>query len=715
MGIAAKKISFSSTNTTNFSAYDSAKTVTGSLINIYSGSTPEDNFIGPLKIGYTDFNPIGANPFCFVSAIPSTSGSNIHDVYIGSVLAAGTTRLIVYYTYNKLTSEFSYKGFITLSTFPNGAGNYSFRDMKALRYDYITGTVEVNGTGVTGSGTAWTTSRLSAGSRIGFGSTTGSQITNWYEISSLEGNTNLTLTSNAGSISAGTNYIIEDLQIVSVLASSTTTRTGLYTTKGLRPEIFTPGGTNVAAAASADNIRGTYFLADKVIGSQTNDDPIGLVVDDFESWQSQSVYVVDRFTAVTPSQMRVYKYNLRESLTGLASGVSTSAFQISSSVVPVIGVPIINANTTLATTNHGAGKGKKSIYFTAPSRINRIDLSKFYSDSIEFIVDNSIEVPPGSTNTIAATAGLYSITYMPSLDSFAIGTNVGSVDFLTKYYTNLESFDHVIGYDSRQSDQTHGNTNTQPFPNKHATFPFVYCYLDGILYLTRVTTTMAFSQMYAVPVDVDYRFSVSETQSIITPVIETPKANKFYNICVNSANSLGKEPFVVPTEKYVLYYRINGIEDNTGKWVEIDNAGDLSKIPPSNKIQFKIAFKIIGRTFLPNRIYSMSLIYEDDTTDSHYEPSKTKTSSSSKTFAWRQATSWGSNIPNLRVRIYNLKSGNLVLDDTVLASESGIWEYSTNGTSWNAWDNTQDTVGNYIRYRATSLPAGISVRVVLTQ
>lgn len=54
--------------------------------------------------------------------------------------------------------------------------------------------------------------------------------------------------------------------------------------------------------------------------------------------------------------------------------------------------------------------------------------------------------------------------------------------------------------------------------------------------------------------------------------------------------------------------------------------------------------------------------------------------------------------------------------DNVTSSTFGTWQYSSDGGSnWNAWDDTQDQVGNYIRYTATSLPSGVRVRALLTQ
>lgn len=93
----------------------------------------------------------------------------------------------------------------------------------------------------------------------------------------------------------------------------------------------------------------------------------------------------------------------------------------------------------------------------------------------------------------------------------------------------------------------------------------------------------------------------------------------------------------------------------------------------------------------------------------------TYSSAALRQFAWKQVTSWGTNIPNMQIKITNVATNNVELTDTTALAASGTWEYSTNGTSWLAWDNTKDTVGYYIRYTAASLPSNITVRVLLTQ
>ncbi len=74
---------------------------------------------------------------------------------------------------------------------------------------YATGTVEVSGTAVTGSGTGWTAAEITAGMEISFGSASEDDpAATWYVITGSPGDTSLTLTTDAGTIGAGSTYTI---------------------------------------------------------------------------------------------------------------------------------------------------------------------------------------------------------------------------------------------------------------------------------------------------------------------------------------------------------------------------------------------------------------------------------------------------------------------------------------------------------------------------
>jgi hypothetical protein len=190
---------------------------------------------------------------------------------------------------------------------------------------------------------------------------------------------------------------------------------------------------------------------------------------------------------------------------------------------------------------------------------------------------------------------------------------------------------------------------------------------------------------------------------------------KYGRAYVNEVEYLGSAKLGVSTEPFRVYYRTAGIADNTGSWSLLDSTGDMSGVAGASEVQFMFEFRIFGPFCIPARILSIICTYENDLeTDSHYQPSTSKSDAASRRFAYRQAAAWGSNIPPLRIRVYNVATGLPILDDTTTAHASGVFEYSLNGTDWFAWDDTKDTVGNYIRYTATSLPDGITVTTLLT-
>ena len=119
-------------------------------------------------------------------------------------------------------------------------------------------------------------------------------------------------------------------------------------------------------------------------------------------------------------------------------------------------------------------------------------------------------------------------------------------------------------------------------------------------------------------------------------------------------------------------------------------------------------------TGIPARINGLTLIYDDLSNDSHYQPSVNFSSTTSKQFAWRFSTAFGSTVPTLRIRLYDAVTGGLLVDDNS-AAPTGTWEKSTDAVSFVAWTNADK--GNettYLRYTPLSLADSIKVRALLT-
>lgn len=702
MATKAYNLKFTGT-TTPISSYDSTKTNLGTLIKQYTGATNEDKYVGPIRLAY-------ARPFEQSTSIPGAYphviqwSSTIDWVFLADNAAAATTRRIVLYEFNRTTSVYTWKGFITL-TYPT-ATLHTIRGLRVTLDDYTTGTVAVSGTAVTGTSTTWSADRICVGSRIGFGSTDPTQISTWYEISAVGSDTSITLTSSAGTISAGTAYVIEDLRILTSTTNATTTNGGFFVAKGIKYELFISTGTTIPAATTIDSIRAVYWLADAA--TVTNTIACGVAIDDKTSWTSQLAYIIDQ------TGPKVYVYNFRAALT-LTAGKDTTTNTIKTGNQAVTGTITQVNNGRVGTLNHGPGSGIKSLYFVTTTRVYRAALTNLITNSTTWQSDVMVEIPPGSTNTLTATSLLNSLEISTGIDSLIIFTTgaAGVRNYVTKFNTTSTPFNHIFMIDSKQLDSTVVDSDSFPHPTINA-LPFTGWSEGGLLHLVRVSAANT-NVLYNIPIGADWDYESSTNECVITPSIDISDSTKLYNVYVSNAQSLGLNEFQIPTEQFRIYYRTSGISGNTGSWTLLDKSGDLSSAS-GTAIQFKITFRTIGSYCIPSRIYGLTVVYEDTTTDTHYEPSVSNSSISSRIFAYRQKLSWGSNIPNMRIRLYNASTNVIIIDDDVNTSVFGTFEYSSNnGISWNAWDNTQDTVGNYIRYTASSLPSGVRVRALLSQ
>ncbi len=648
-------------------------------------------------------------------------------VFLADNAAVAATRRISLFQFDRYTAVFTWRGFVTL-TYP-AATNHTIVGMRAVYQTYSTGTVGVSTATVTGSGTAWSSSRINIGSRIGFGSTDPTQISTWYYINAVSTDTSITIQVNVTasgtsgtaaniSIAGGTAYVIEDLKILTTTTNATATNGGLYMAMGLSYDDFTTTGITIAAATTVDKVKAMYWLADA--STVTNDVASGCALDDFDSWTQQYCYVIERQAATTPA---VYKYNFRVALASIVSGKTTSAFVLATGIQTVTGNVSQANNGRLGTLSHGPGSGVKSLYYATTTRIYRAAISNITTGSTTWNSDNMVEVPTGGTSTYNASSVLSSVEISDQIDRLIIlGTGAGSIPannraFITQYNTTSTPFDMPFLIDTRQIDQSTASNDICPAPSPQGAV--LSCWSQGgLLYLARTGTTSLTNHLYAIPIGADWNFAGgSVKQRLITPSISTPNAEKLKKVLVNYENYVGGGALQLPTEGYRVYYRTAGISDDSGSWTLVENTGDLGAATAGSAVQFMFEFRTIGTFCIPARIFSVSCVYEDNTTDSHYQPSIANSSTSSKVFAWRFSTAFGGTVPTLRIRLFNSVTGTTLLDDTTSAPASGVWQKSTNdGGAWGDYD-TSDKANDttYIRYTPTTLADNIKVRALLTQ
>lgn len=240
----------------------------------------------------------------------------------------------------------------------------------------------------------------------------------------------------------------------------------------------------------------------------------------------------------------------------------------------------------------------------------------------------------------------------------------------------------------------------------------------GMAFTARVSTT-ATGILYAFPIAGDWEYAASSDQRVVLPKMDTPAADRLRRVLVSHAQVLGgatAQNLGLATEPLRILYRTTGIADNSGPWTVLDDSGDLSAVSPGTAIQFAIEFRTVGLTCIPARVYALTLVFDDTSTDSHYQPSVGQSSTASKRFAWRHAVAFGGSVPALRIRLYDAVLGTLLLDDNT-DTPTGTWERSTNGgAAWSAWTNSDKTnETTYVRYTPASLADNIRVRAILTQ
>lgn len=692
-------------------SYDPDKLGLGPCLVQQNGSGNENKWAGPAAVSVV--RPMEYST-AFAVAFPWAMrwSTTIDWVFFAENSSAAATRRFMAATFNRSTNAFGITGFITV-TFPTGT-NHTIRAFR-MSYDvYSAGTVAVSGTGVTGTSTAWSASRLAVGSRIGFGSTNPADITTWYEISAIGSDTGITLTGSAGTIGSGTPYCIEDLRAIVVTTNATTTNGGVFVVKGLRFENFQPAGTAIAAATSTDNVRASYWLADA--STVTNTVAFGTGIEPKTSWTAQNLWVID--TLANPI---LYKYNIRGALT-LSSGKDTTTLAFKTGAGGALsGTPSQLNNGRLATVSHGPGSGSSCFYFTTTTRIYRtVAVSGITTGSTTWIADNGTEVPPGGTATFAASSLLSSLEYASAIDKFIVATNPTTTPFrsyVTQYRTDGGQWDRLFLADTRQQDQGTADSNTTPDPSIIGVGPSVWSE-GGMCYIAFVGTTAITNRVYAVPLSADWEYSSLSGSALILPRMACPNIDKFYRAFASDVQIIGGatgKNLGLGTEPYRISYRTSGITDDSGGWTILDSSGDMSSVAGASYVQLKIEFRTMGLTCIPARITNAGVIYTDLTTDDHYQLSAGKSDAANKRFAWWFTTAFGGSVPDLRVRLYDASSGSLLVDDST-TSPTGTFERSTDdGGVWSSWNNTdKGNATTYLRYTPASLSDNIKVRAVLT-
>lgn len=700
---------------TGLQAYDPDKLGLGPLMVQVNGGG-DGSFVGPMPIAVV--RPMEAStaiPLSFPCAMQwsNKAASQWDWIFAADVSAAAVTRRLGMFRLDRLTGTATYDGFVTV-TFP---GTSEAKTIRGLRLDYKTesvGTVGVSGTALTGVATQFLANKVCVGNRIGFGSTDPDIITQWYEISAIASDTGITLTTNAGTISAGSVYVIEDLRLAMIVTSVTTNLGGLYLVKGLRRELFSSGGGVVPAAVSTDSIRACYFLKDAATGTALAS--MGGAMEDPLDASSRYMWVLE--TLANPV---MFKFNIRAALT-VATGYSTNAFVFKTGAGGVLtGAASQLNNGRLAQAFHGPGSGKDCIYFTTATRIYRTaEVSTITTGSTVWLIDNMTEVPPGGVSTYALGGGMQAIEYSGFIDRFVVTTTgaSGTRSYITQYRTDGGQMDRIILADFKQIDQGSADASITPFPSINAS-PMSAWIEGGMAYLARFGITAIINQMWCVPLGADWEFAASTGSRVIFPRLSTQGASKFVQAFFTGVEVLGGatgKNLGMSPQPIRMYYRTGGISDNSGGWNLLTNSGDMSGVGGADYVQFMAEYRM-DNTMIPGRLLNVGAIFLDSSMSDNWQGSSDiGTNITTKTFGFRQSVAYGTAVPRLTVQLFDAESGvSLGSDDSV--TKAWTWEKTTNaGGAWGAYNTTdRANADTYVRVTPTSLADNIKVRAVIRE
>jgi hypothetical protein len=689
-------------------AYDATKINRGKHTGQFNlGSGPVDKFVGPCPVGVANFaeSPL-AMPSGFVH--PVKISDDLFWIFGSDAATAAATRRVQLWTWVPSTNTYTLVGAVNL-TFPT-ATVHTVRGIRVILENYTTGTVGVSGTAVTGTGTGFLTQCV--GSRIGFGSTDPNAITTWYQISAIGSNTGLTLAASAGTVTAGTPYVIQDLMIVQATTNATATNGGLFVTKGLQYADFQTPATAIPAATTVDRIKATYWLKDAA--TVTNTVIGGCALGDFTSWTEQYVYSTDGAAAV----LRLFRYNIRAPLTP-----TSGAFTLTGSDIVVTGTQAVTGNVLqtnngrIATLSHGAGNGVPSLYLLTSTRVVRVPISAVVAASTTFIADSMSEVAPGGASTNNLSTAFASLDISNSLDKLIIAGAVSQGTlYITDYYTGGQQIDRRAGCMASQLPSASRDTDSPIFVhNIAANVPFLWVEDAWLFWLYTQASGATINALSAYPLGADLDFQAEVPNRIILPKITlgaTPA--KLYRVLVNCVENIGNHRFGVSPDAYSVQVRTSGIDDNSGSWTDIPQDGDLSGLGTPSNIQFAFQFRTAGVIMLPARILSLALVYETaDALPSQYRWNFGDFNAANGTFGFVQSTLFGGTPGVHTINIYRADTDALVLTQASSGTTNGDFE-NWNGSAWVAGLGA-DTVGRRRRFVPSgSLPGGVDLYAQLT-
>jgi hypothetical protein len=641
-------------NSGNTSGYDSNSVNLGYLMRRYQGSSDNLNFVSPiLQYFHTGYHS-GMNNVANVMQIERYT-KNYDIVYC---INSSNSQSLAIFLNDRKTLTFHQVGvlyfpFLTTNCYIYNA-LYSFEKSSQ-------GYVTVSGNTVTGVNTLFDTLRFSVGARIGFGSTNPLAITEWYEVAVINSDTSITLLETlTKTYPANCPYIIEEIQVfMGVLHNSSPFNLGgLFIAKGLNLGCFRQNFT-IPMATTLDRIRATYRLVDS-IASNTVTYGKSITYAPKISQTEQLAYL-----GVGDGTMNIFVFNTRAPLS-LTSGAAQNAYLFKTATYDC---PNNFNGFRYICMSHGPGKNIPSLYATMAQYTYRIPIYSIKPNQTYIIADGMRLHSKYGYFTMGQISGQSGFYYSQNLDRITYSTTYCGI---TKYNGNAIQDQKFFG----SNDQAYSDYRMIYSKNEsYFTIGNNYVPGYGVWYYNREYKVACFAA------EADWEYAERNKARIITPSIHTSFINKFKKLLISHPEVIYDDFQGIVPEPFRVYYRIEGINDDSGTWILLNDTWDLSLIVPGDKIQFMFEFKILGEYGVPARIYSLEISYEtDEELPNGIEWNLNDSNNALGIIGFEQTASL-STYNGFKIAFYNLDTDQQVFSASSAENTNGTFQY-WNGSSW---------------------------------
>ena len=171
------------------------------------------------------------------------------------------------------------------------------------------------------------------------------------------------------------------------------------------------------------------------------------------------------------------------------------------------------------------------------------------------------------------------IEYMPSIDSFKVGTtHAGGVfSYVTQYVASGAQFQKMFGRDYKYLEQSLKDSNIPTHFNNRS---IAYNYTDAganRIFAVSAGTAISTNHIYVMAFGADWDYASQSSGRLISPKITLPNATKFYEAFVNNVRYIGNTLLGKPTEPFRILARTANIDtDATTGWTLVDETNDIS-------------------------------------------------------------------------------------------------------------------------------------------